>query len=198
MTPLHRAAAVAAALSCLPLVPALAVDPVDRSRVGAVRLELADGAGGTLRLALRVWDGASADRVDVRVESCDAAGCSYPAFYAGVVDAATAQLDPAQASGRAVLALAGHEIALTWEPAAQSGVVLGAGEVTGSGESVTAGAYVGTPAVVTVGAAGGGCATPGAVGDGIRLALPEGSSGATRPLSALQLPAGTLGCPAAD
>ena len=198
MPSLHRAVAAAVALSCLPLVPALAVDPVDRSRVAAVGLEVADGAGGTVRLALRIWDAAAGDRVDVRVETCDATGCAYPVFYSGAVDAATAELHASVASGRAVVALAGRELALAWEPAESSGVVVSTGEVTAAGESVAGGMYVGTPAVVRAAGDGVDCATTGAVGDGLRVTLPEGSAGATRPLEALRLPAGALGCPVGD
>lgn len=191
MSSLHRAAAAAVALSCIPLVTALAVDPVDRGRVAAVGLEVADGSGGTVRLALRIWDAAGGDRVDVRVESCDATGCSYPVFYSG---AATADLHASGASGRAVVALAGRELALTWEPAESSGVVVSTGDVTATGESVAGGMYVGAPAVARAAGEGVDCATTGAVGDGLRITLPEGSSGATRPLDALRLPVGVLGC----
>lgn len=192
MPSLHRAAAAAAALSCLPLVPASAVDPVDRSRVAAVGLEVADGSGGTVRLALRIWDAAAGDRVDVRVESCDATGCSYPVFYSGAVDAATAEIDDTSASGRALLALSGHELAVTWEPA--DGLVVSTGDLTASGESAAGGTWVGMPAATRVVGDRATCATTGAVGDGVRVSLPEGSAGATRPLEALRLPDGTLGC----
>ena len=194
MSSLRRAVAAAVTLSCLPLLAAQAFDPVDRSRVGAVTLELVDGSGATLHVALRVWDVAGGDRVDARVESCDATGCAYPVFYSGAVDAAAADIDPTEATGRAVVALAGRELSLTWSPGESSGVVVSTGEVTAAGESATGGMYVGAPAVVHVAGAGVDCTTTGAVGDGLRLTLPEGSAGATRPLEALRLPAGPLGC----
>ena len=194
MPVLRRTTAAAAVLSCLPLLPALAVDPVDRSRVAAVAFELVDADGGTVRVSLRVWDAEPADRVDVRVESCDGAGCTYPVFHAGTVDAGTAELDAATASGRAVLALAGHELALDWQPAQTSGAVVSAGDVQASDEAVTGGMYVGAPAAVEVVLAGASCALSGAVGDGARVRLPEGSSGGPRPLEDLRLP-GALSCP---
>ena len=188
--------ALALVVSCLGLPTAAGANPASSPRVGVVQLTLAGPDDTWVRVDIRLYDAEAADVVSLNLASCDASGCAPAEHFEGRVDPDAAGIDPDVAAGTARLLLDGRALTVRWEPGAEPATVIGG--VEGSGGSRTgqsAGTYVGEPAVATVWLAGVSCEDAGAaVGDGIRVETPEGSTGAGRPLSALRLPPGPLVC----
>jgi hypothetical protein len=191
----RRLVVLATALPCLALPPALAVqEPVSTSRLGAVHLVLA-GAGHAVHLDLRVHDRAGGDLVTVGRSVCDASGCAGGERFEAVLETDVAAIERDAAAGRARLVLGGRRLSITWEPDAHSGAVVGGLQGGGTTTEHVLSAYNGQPAVAQVDLDGQACAVDEAsVGDGVRVAVPEGSAGAAAPLAELSLEGLGLAC----
>ena len=192
----RRLLALTTAIPCLLLPAAHAAEaPVSSFRMAAVQLVLAGPEGSTLEIELRVHDREGGDLVTVGRSVCDDTGCSPADHFAGVVHAGAVTVDEQEAAGAARLVLGGRELVVTWAPDAQPGHVIGGvqGSANDGGEAV--GTYVADPATADVALDGAGCLVESAaVGNSVRVTVPEGSNGGALPLSALRLPSGGLVC----
>lgn len=174
-----------AALTCLPATAA----PVTTARSATAHF-VVFGDGEEDRVGVVAVPG----RLQLSVSRCIGNSCTAPTYWEGPL-AGSFTVDEKVAVAHLRTSVGGRELVVDWSPAPASTVVLGGGGGSGDGEQNVVEAYRNDPAVVRLVVDGQGCTTTGGVGDRVRVATPDDSSGAAAPLSQVRLTAGTLACP---
>lgn len=166
-------------------------EPVAQARLAQAEFELADADGTWQKVRLTVTD-ASRPRLTLQIADCDATGCAGFDYYEARLDPAAVSIDGASAAGELRTALRGTPLHILWAP--EDRLVLRGGSEGSSGEGGEAvSVYRAEPAVAEITLGDEVCSATAAVGDEVRIELPDGATGAARPLESFS-PAARLTC----
>jgi hypothetical protein len=182
--------AILAVALCLPAAAA----PVSTGRVATARFQLQPDDGVVLHLEVTATVLSAGDRMEVGVQRCEDGACAAPVYYAGMLPKGALTIDAKSAAGTLRTVVGGLDLSLDWSPVPAGTAVVGGMHGGGTDGDMAFTISRVDPAAATVLLDGAGCKGAGAVGDAVRVEVPEGSNGPTVPLRRLRLRAGAPVC----
>lgn len=183
----------------LPLVTAALIapvayahaEPVAQARLAQTEFVLTKPDSTSQKVRLTVTN-AARPRLTLQIADCDATGCTGFDYYETRLDPGAVAIDGTTAAGELMTALRGTHLGITWAP--DDRLVLQGGAEGSSGDGgEAASVYRVEPAVAEIRFGDEVCTATAAVGDEVRTELPEGSTGAARPLDSFA-PGTQLAC----
>jgi hypothetical protein len=181
----HLLVVTVSVFAALTVQPAGAA-PVESSRAAVARMTLPGEDGAQWTLELRAISRASGASLAVAVSSCNP-DCEPPRQYAGALPKGSLAIDGDAAKAHLDAVLGGLPVSVTWQPASDSGVVVGTLHGGGSDESMAFAVYNGSPATAEVRVRTTACRTAATVGDEHEVSTSPAGNTAALPLSRLRL-----------